>query len=240
MSQRSLVSPPFWGRSHRPRLQRGFLALLASAALMAADVRCAVPVASADWSKEMAAFATEDAAGTLAPGGVLFVGSSSIRLWKTLAADFSGVAVLNRGFGGSHIADSIVHFGRLVAPHKPRLVVFYAGTNDIAAGRSPEEVASDFREFCGLLHAALPDTRVVFISVQMSPLRWALREKFALANAYVAAFCAADPRRSFLHTNPFFLTADGEPRTELYSEDRLHMSPAGYAVWRRLLEPLLR
>jgi hypothetical protein len=102
---------------------------------------------SAVWSEAMAAFAPEDAARPSPPGAVLFVGNSSIRLWSTLAADLPGTSVINCGFGGSHIADSVYHSERLVAPNQPRLVVFYAGTNDLAAGKTPEAVAADFRAF---------------------------------------------------------------------------------------------
>lgn len=202
--------------------------------------RAAAATPSADWSEAMAAFAREDAARPSPTGAVLFVGSSSIRMWSTLAADFPGTPVVNRGFGGSHIADSVCHFDRLVAPHQPRLVVFYAGTNDIAAGKTPEAVAADFRAFCDLLHAARPAARIIYISIQLSPARWQFREKFALANTYIAAFCAADPRRRFLDTNAAMLTPEGQAPLEFFQADQLHLSPAGYAVWRRLLAPLLQ
>lgn len=212
----------------------GLLAVLSTVAPAAVAA-----TASADWSADMERFAAEDAAAHLVPGCVLFVGSSSIRMWETLAADFPGVSVVNRGFGGSHIADSIVHFDRLVVPHGPRLVVFYAGTNDIASGKSPEDVAADFREFCSMLHAAKPEARVVFISLQFAPSRWHLREKMALANAYIAAFCAADPRRTFVDSNSVTMSAEGRPRPGLYVDDQLHMNPAGYAVWTKLLRPVV-
>jgi lysophospholipase L1-like esterase len=201
--------------------------------LLAGALGAAEP--SADWSADMAAFAARDAEQGSPDGCVLFVGSSSIRLWTSLANDFPGVVVVNRGFGGSQIADAIVHFERLIRPHRPRLIVFYAGTNDIAAGKSPEQVAADFAEWCSRVHVERPDTKVVFVSLQYAPARWALREKMAAANALIARFCAEDPRRGFIDTNPSTLAANGEPNAELYSADRLHMSPAGYAVWTRLL-----
>jgi lysophospholipase L1-like esterase len=213
---------------------------LLAAALFVAPCRGAEATPSADWSEAMAAFAREDAARPSPPGAVLFVGSSSIRLWSTLAADFPGMPVINRGFGGSHIADSVYHFERLVSPHRPRLVVFYAGTNDLAAGKTPEAVAGDFRAFCDQLHAARPEARIIFISIQLSPARWQHRDKFALANTYIAAFCAADPRRRLLDTNAAMLTPDGQARPEFFHADQLHLSPAGYAMWCRLLAPLLQ
>lgn len=187
----------------------------------------------------MAAFAEQDEAAPSSDGSVLFVGSSSIRLWKTLDVDYPDVASVNRGFGGSQIVDCIVHFNRLVIPHNPRLVVFYAGTNDIAAGKSPEEVAANFREFCGMLHESKPGAKIAFISLQFAPSRWEMREKMAVTNAYVAAFCAADPRRTFVDGNAVTMTPDGQPRPELYIGDRLHMNADGYAVWAKLLRPIV-
>lgn len=192
------------------------------------------------WAKAMAAFAAQDRDKPPAPGGVLFLGSSSIRLWKTLAEDFPGVPLLNRGFGGSHIADSVRHFDTLVTPSKPRLIVFFAGTNDINSGKPPEEVAADFRALVGKIHAAQPETRVIFISLAIAPRRWEKRAAMALANTYIAAFCASDARLRFVDTNAVMLAPDGTARPEYYVEDRLHMSPAGYAVWAELLRPLVK
>lgn len=192
------------------------------------------------WAKAIAAFAAQDKENPPAPGGVLFLGSSSIRLWKTLAEDFPGAPVLNRGFGGSHIADSVRHFDTLVLPSKPRLIVFFAGGNDLAAGKPPEEVAADFRALVGKIHAALPGTRVIFISQAIVPRRWENRAVTALLNTYVTAFCSSDERLRFVDTNAVMLAPDGTARPEYYGKDRLHMSPAGYAVWAKLLRPLVK
>ena len=173
------------------------------------------------------------------PIDALFVGSSSIRRWNTLAEDFPSLTVLNRGFGGSQIPDSLNLFERLVGSHRPRTVVFYAGTNDIAGGKSPETVAADFRDFCARLHSRLPETRVIFIAMTLCPKRWELRDKMALANAYIAAFCAADPRRHFLDVNAVMLSPEGLARPELFVEDGLHLSPLGYIIWSRTLKPVL-
>lgn len=217
---------------------RGVTGLL-GVAMLGVCLHASEPVPSADWSQAMANFAQADAEQSSPPGTVLFVGSSSIRLWNSLAADFPDVPVLNRGFGGSQIADSLVFFDQLVTPHHPRLIVFYAGTNDLTAGKSPEEVAADFREFCEKVHACRPDTRIFFVSIQLSPARWRLREKMTLANTYIAAFCAADSRRVFVETNAAMLTPGGTPRLEFFVDDQLHLSPAGYAVWQQILAPLV-
>lgn len=216
-------------------------ALIACAVLAAPFIGLAAePAASADWSATMAAFAAQDASTPSAEGCVLFLGSSSIRLWKSLKEDFPDLAVVNRGFGGSQIADAIVHFDRLILPHHPRLIVFYSGTNDVAAGKSPEQVGRDFETFCAKVHAVRPQTRILFVSLQYAPSRWHLRAKMAAANGAIEKFCAADPRRAFVDTNPAMLAANGEPDAALYSSDRLHMAAGGYAVWAKLLAPLVR
>lgn len=192
------------------------------------------------WEKDIAAFEAADRESPPRPGGVVFVGSSSVRLWKTLAEDFPGVSVVNRGFGGSCVPDCTHYFDRLVGVHRPRLVVFYCGGNDLANGRTPEEVAADVREFCARLHTALPDAKLIVNSIKITPSRWQLREPIAFANALLAAHCAGDPRRTFVDLTSAVLTPDGAPREELYVEDRLHLNAAGYAVWRERLALLVK
>jgi lysophospholipase L1-like esterase len=208
--------------------------------LLTLSARAANPALPERFEKDIAAFDAADREKPPRPGGVVFVGSSSIRLWKTLDADFPGVPVVNRGFGGSHTSDCVHFFDRLVLPHRPRLVVFYCGGNDIAAGKTPEQVAADLRAFTARLHSALPDARLVVNSIKITPSRWALREHTAFANTLLAAHCAGDPRRTFLDLNSAVLTPDGQPREDLYVADRLHLNAAGYAVWRERLAPLVK
>lgn len=192
------------------------------------------------WEAQVAAL--ESSHHQVAPPkhAVLFIGSSSIRGWRDIAKDFPDLPVINHGFGGSQISDSIVYFERLVLPFKPRLVVFYAGTNDLAAGKSSETVAADFRAFCAKMHTSLPETKILFIGLVMAPARWELREKMALTNTLIAAFCASDPRRALIDLNPHMMTPDGQARLDLYIGDRLHMNRRGYKIWQEALNPLLR
>jgi lysophospholipase L1-like esterase len=192
------------------------------------------------WGKAMAAFEEQDRTNPPKPNGVLFLGSSSIRLWKTLAEDFPGVPLLNRGFGGSQISDSIYYFDKLVMPSKPRLVVFFAGGNDINSGVTAEQVAADFRELCAKLHKALPETHAIFISLPFVESRWKHRAETALANTYISAFCHSDPRLAYVDMNSTILSPEGTVRPEYYRNDKLHMNEAGYAVWTKLLRPLVK
>ena len=191
------------------------------------------------WEKEIAAFERADEAGAPAPGGIVFVGSSSIRLWD-LARWFPGLPVTNRGFGGSEIADAVRHADRLVIRHAPRVVVFYAGDNDLANGKSPEAVAADYRAFVAKVHGALPEARLAFIGIKPSVQRWALIERVREANRLVRAFAAGDDRLGFVDVDGPMLGWDERPRPELLVADGLHLSDEGYALWTVLVTPFLR
>ncbi len=213
---------------------------LTIAALPCLALFCPAPAAPEAWEKEISQLTALDATQPPPRHGVVFVGSSSIRLWSSLAAVFPGVPVINRGFGGSELADSVHFLDRLVLPYAPRLVVLYAGDNDLWAGKSPETVAADFRAFRTRLHAALPETKLIFLAVKLSPSRARVRAQVLAANALVAADCATDARCRFVDVASPLLGPDGAPRPEFFREDRLHLRPEGYAVWTRVLAPYLR
>lgn len=192
------------------------------------------------WAAAIDRLTAADATQPPPANGIVFVGSSSIARWPTLAADFSGMPVIQRGFGGSEIADSVHYLDRIVLPYRPKTVVLYAGDNDLKAGKSPEAVAADFREFCAKIHAALPQTGILFIAIKPSPARWDLREKMEQCNALIAAACAADPRLGYVDIYHAMLDAGGKPRPDLFVEDQLHMNAEGYALWTKAITPLLR
>lgn len=199
----------------------------------------AAPAAAADrWAKEIAAFVAQDAATPFAPGGIVFVGSSSIRMWDVAAA-FPGRPVLNRGFGGTQIDDSVRHVDRLVIRHRPATVVFYAGDNDLSAGRTPQQVQADFRTFVSRVHAALPAARIAFVAIKPSLARWALIAQVREANALVRADCDRDDRLGFVDVDGPMIGWDGKPRADLFIKDGLHLSPKGYALWNVLVAPFL-
>ena len=204
-----------------------------------AAIRLAVPiVAQADrWSKELAAFEDQDRKAP-AVGGVVFVGSSSIRLWD-LDRSFPKVRPLNRGFGGSSIIDSVNHVDLLVIRHRPRTVIFYAGDNDLAAGKSPQQTADDFKAFAAKVRAALPETRIAFIGIKPSIQRWALIAQIRKANALIREYCDGDDRLAFIDVDGPMLGWDAKPRRDLFVEDGLHLSPRGYALWTTLVEPFV-
>jgi lysophospholipase L1-like esterase len=174
------------------------------------------------------------------PGGLLFVGSSSIRLWK-LDQWFPDLKAINHGFGGSTLADSIHFFDRIVAPVKPSTIVMYAGDNDLAGGMSPEQVSEDFRKLAALILKELPEChRIVFIAVRPSIRRWDNRVKIQQANSLIQNQCDENPKLKFLDIWPLMLNDQGEPREDLLVSDGLHMSEEGYRIWTDALKPLLR
>ena len=205
-----------------------FLALLVAAAPKHAAAQTADK-----WAKEMAAFEEQDKTDP-ALGGVVFVGSSSIRLWDLKKA-FPGVPALNRGFGGSEIPDSVRYVDLLVIKHKPATVIFYAGDNDIANGRTPQQVFEDYKAFVTRIHTALPATRVAFIGIKPSIQRWALVDKVRAANALVREFSARDDRLAFIDVDGPMLGWDEKPRKDLFVADGLHMTPKGYEIWTALV-----
>jgi len=190
------------------------------------------------WVASIAAFEADDARRPAPPGAIVFVGSSSIRLWN-LPASFPGLPVLNRGFGGSQLCDTVHFFDVLVARHRPAHVVVYAGDNDLAAGKSPEAVRADFAALTERMRQTLPDAGLIYIAIKPSVARRALAPRMREANRLIAEHCARRPGCRFLDVWPAMLDERGEPRRELLADDGLHLSASGYALWTRQLLPLL-
>ena len=183
----------------------------------------------AKWEKEVAVIEKKQAARPPDMGGIVFAGSSTVRLWD-VAKEFPEWKATNSGFGGSEVRD-VTHFAdRLILKHEPRAIVFYAGDNDINSGRTPDQVLADFHVFVEAVHKQLPKTHVYFIAVKPSPARWAKYDTQTRANALVKELCGKDDRLTFIDIVPAMLGKDGQPREELYVKDRLHLTPAGYDV----------
>ncbi len=192
------------------------------------------------WETAIQAFEAEDRDSPPAADAVVFVGSSSIRFWRSLEEDFPSITPLNRGFGGSRISDVRYFADRLILAYSPQLVVLYAGDNDIAAGRSAQEVFEDYRAIATLVRQSLPDSRLVFIAIKPSPSRWAQAETMHQANAMVAEHAARDDKIDFVDVFTPMIGADGLPKPELYLADQLHLTEDGYRLWRDVVGPYLR
>lgn len=183
-------------------------------------------------------FEEQDRENPPAEGGVLFVGSSSIRFWK-LDKSFPELGATNRGFGGSHIADSIHFAERIVLKYKPQTILMYAGDNDIAAGKSVDEVVDDFETFANIVHQALPDTQLMYIAIKPSISRWKLVDRIKEANEQIEAYTEQHDYLEYIDIFTPMLGPDGKPREELFIGDGLHLNAKGYALWTSIIEPLL-
>lgn len=187
------------------------------------------------FEKEILAFEASDKTNPPPHHAALFTGSSSIRLWKTLAKDLPGYRVINRGFGGSHISDCIYFTDRIVLPYEPDVIVFYAGGNDIAAKKSAETVFHDFKEFVAKVRVKLPKTHIAYISIAGNPSRWSQVEQVRAANKLIRDFTATQEGLSFIDTFSQMMGADGTPQPDIFVADKLHMNEKGYAIWKRVV-----
>ena len=215
--------------------------MLASIALVYSFTGTGQAITSARplFEDEIRRFEQQDVANPPEPGGIVFVGSSSIRLWSTLRQDFPGHSVINRGFGGSQVSDSVQYVDRIVTNYRPRLVVFFAGTNDLASGKPAEVVLEDFRAFAGRVHAKLPKTRIIYLSITPAPARWANVGEVRQANRLIKEYTMKRPFMFFVDMYDEFVTITGDPRPELFVEDQLHLNSKGYEVWTLRLRPIL-
>jgi lysophospholipase L1-like esterase len=193
------------------------------------------------WESDFATFELADRQSPPAPGGVVFVGSSSIRRWDGLEQRFGDdTPIVKRGFGGSTLRDCAQYVQRLVTRYRPRLVVVYAGDNDLAEGRSPHEVLVSFTEFVAGVRRELPTTRIAFVSIKPSPLRSALLPQVRQANALVREFARKAIDVDYIDVFTPMLGPDGQPRIELFVDDALHLNAAGYGLWEEIIGSYLR
>ena len=170
---------------------------------------------------------------------VVFVGSSSIRKWST-AEYFPDIPIVNRGFGGSHISDVNHFINETVLKYKPRVIIFYAGDNDINYGKSPKIVLEDYIYFVDQVHSQLPETEIIFIPIKPSLKRWALWNEMKEANRLVRNYSKKKPLLYYIDTASPMLNSNGLPKSSLFVSDSLHLSKDGYDLWSKILEPILR
>ncbi len=193
----------------------------------------------ARWEKDISAYERADETNPPPKNALLFIGSSTIVRWKTLAEVFPKHRVINRGFGGSQIVDSTHFADRLIFPHKPKMIFLRAGGNDLWAGKSPEEVFADFTNFAAKVRTKLPKTEIVFISLSPSIARWTQADEEKSLNKMVATYIRSRPLLKYIETYDMVLGADGKPRPELFVEDKLHFNAEGYKLLAERVRPHL-
>ena len=218
------------------------LLLLAPFAMQAAAAPEEAAKRWAQYEPSFKAFAEEDRAKPPVKGGILFVGSSIFRKWTDVAEHMAPLPVLNRAFGGSRTGDQIARFDQVVPPYAPKVIVYYCGSNDLKAGKTPEdpaEIFGRFRGFSARVQKYSPATRVIYVSSTRSPDRVARWEQVDHYNALVRAYCAATPQHTFIDINPALVDADGHPRLDLYLADKLHFHPPAYVEFTKIIKPVL-
>ena len=229
-------------REHnRGRLLAGLVSvlILMGTAWVVSALETKAPSAPANrWEETIRQFETWDRKNSFSADAVLFVGSSSIVRWTT-REHFPTLNVINRGFGGSEISDVNHFIDRIVLPYRPRVIVFYAGDNDIASGKSSQQVLRDYETFTKRVRATLPDTRIVFVSIKPSVSRWHLWPAMTDANRRIERFSHDDPGLLYADVATPLLASDGEPRRALLDADGLHLNDDGYKVWTRVLTPII-
>lgn len=190
------------------------------------------------WEGEIRAFEAQDKKQPPPAEGILFVGSSSIVGWD-VTRYFPDLPAINRGFGGSQMADSVYFAERIILPYRPRVIVLYAGDNDVAGGKTPEQIAAGYQALVKKVHDRLPKTRIVFVAIKPSPRRWHLVETMRQANRLIKAAAEKDALLVFVDVDAPMIGADGKPRPELFRKDGLHLNDDGYKLWSELVRPHL-
>ena len=193
----------------------------------------------ARWEKAVAAFEAADKADPPPKGQILFLGSSTIVRWKTLAQDFPNHRIINRGFGGNQICDSTHFAERVIFPYEPKAIFLRAGGNDIHSGKTPERVFADFQEFVAKVHHRLPQAEIFFIGLAPSVARWKNADKEKALNGMIEQYARGNPRVTYIDTYSMTLGADGQPRPELFVADKLHFNAEGYKLLAERVRPFL-
>jgi len=185
------------------------------------------------------AYETDDKNTPFPEGAVLFVGSSSIKMWKTIDEDLTQVTAVNRGFGGSQFSDLLYYLDRIVTNYKPSKIFIYEGDNDLSSGKKPEAILKDAKEVRSRIARALPDVPVYFIAAKPSVARWKLRKKYQQLNSLLALYASTTPNTGFVNVWDPALDENDEVRKDIFLEDNLHMNEKGYAIWTGAIAPFL-
>ena len=213
------------------------LCVLAALLSAAAPALLSGQVADPDprrFAETIAEFAAYDAMNSFPANATVFVGSSSVVRWDT-ADGLPGIPLINRGFGGSQMSDLVHYVEETVIKYAPRTVVVYEGDNDSAAGKRSEQILADYKEFVEAVLTAQPSTRIIIMSIKPSLARWNVWNEMQTSNAALEAYAGEDARVDFIDVGTDMLGPDGLPIGEYLVADGLHMTPAGYVVWNRIV-----
>ncbi|NLN27862.1 MAG: hypothetical protein GX161_06550 [Firmicutes bacterium] len=191
------------------------------------------------WETQIAAIERRYTNRDASADSIVFIGDSNINLWTDLADYFPGLPVINAGFGGSQIVDAVYYADRVVIPYRPHTVVLHVGVNDLTAQKPPLQVLEDFKAFVAKVHDALPETRILYLSIPPTERRRALQGGVDEANRLIREYTETDPLLEFIDVTAAMLGPNGRPNAGLFKDDGLHLNQAGYEVWAQHLLPYL-
>ena len=192
------------------------------------------------YESTISGFEIEDKANGYNEDIVIFTGSSSIKLWKSLSEDMSPIPVINRGFGGSTIPEVTYYADRILLPHHPKIIVFYCGENDIANNETKSNLPlKSFKKFHEYMQKNLPDTKVFYLAIKPSIKRWNYWDKISDANAKLSKFMSKKDNYFFVDTASLMLDENGVVLQDIFINDNLHMNAKGYAIWTNVIKPIL-
>ena len=191
---------------------------------------------------EINAFKKQDSLHTPPSNAILLIGSSSFTKWTDVQSYFPSYPIINRGFGGSSLPDVIRYANEIIFPYAPKQILIYCGENDIAASDTVTAamVLERFVQLFSIIRAKLPNTPLVFISIKPSPSRWKFQPVIVEANKQVKAFLDKQRFATFVNVYDAMLNTDGSLKPEIYVSDQLHMNEKGYAIWQKILLPVLK
>lgn len=193
------------------------------------------------FEKEINRFRHDDSIQMPVKDAVLFVGSSSFTKWTDAQDYFPNHKILNRGFGGSTLLEVLMYADDVIFKYNPKQIVVYCGENDLASSDSvtAEQVAYRFIALFDMIRKVWKDRPIAFVSIKPSPSRDWIRNKVIEANRIIKAFLATKSNAAFIDVFPKMLAADGNPMSDIFIADRLHMNAKGYAIWKEVMEPYL-
>lgn len=195
------------------------------------------PVSKARFQEAINAFLEADKLNPPPKGAILFIGNSIFRQWTNLTEQMAPLPVFNRAFGGSQTSDILYHMDKIVLPYEPKLIVYYCGSHDIHANHKAPAIADRFRQFVTRVRARMPQTRILYVSINRAPQ---IEEKWATVDAtnkLVKEYCESDKRLGFIDVNPALFDREGKPRLELYQADKLHFLPSAYTEFTAIIKP---
>ena len=188
---------------------------------------------------EINEYKEQDATSFPQPNGILFVGSSSFRVWKSLEKDYQDYNAINRGFGGSTLGQAIYYADDIIFPYQPRQVVIYSGENDLAEGETIEVTFDRFKTLFDLIRKKMPQVPIAFISIKPSPSRAHLMPKMMATNLLIKDFLEKKQNTSYINIFDAMLQSNKQPKTDIFLSDNLHMNDKGYQIWKKIITPYL-